>query len=274
MDRTPDDAPQVRVAQVAERLEGYLRRFDGARDHRAPFAYVYLRLTRSLVTGLAAGTPRFDEPDRVADLAVALAGRYFAAMDALDAWLADAVPHGRVRPEDLPASVPPPWRDVYAASTVPRTYVLEDVLFSMTAHMSYDLPLALLDLRGGSALVPIADFHRMNDLLATTTDTVQDGLAERYWRVLAGIDHLFTRQDELLTSYGVRVARGMAWYNHDRLDDPRSHASALRSIERSTAGLIEQVRHPDDVPRRLALRVARWLVPSRRRWPEPGGVID
>jgi hypothetical protein len=262
------------VAQVAERLEVYLRRFDGARDHRAPFAYVYLQLTKSLATGLAVGDPGFDEPDRVADLAVALAGRYFDAMDALDAWPAGAHPHRRVQPGDLPASVPPPWRDVYAASTVPRTYVLEDVLFSMMAHMSYDLPLALHDVRRGSAVVPIADFHRMNDLLATTVDVVQDGLARRYWRVLAGLDHLFTRQDELLTDYGVRVTRGMAWYNHDRLDDPRAHASALRSIERSTAGLIKQVREPDDALRRLALRVARWIVPSRRQWPPPDGVIE
>ncbi|MBM7808047.1 hypothetical protein JOD57_003884 [Geodermatophilus bullaregiensis] len=268
------DPAQAKVTAVADRLESYLYRYDAERDHRAPFAYVYLRLTRTLAAALAEGQPAFNDPDWVADLSVALAERYFSAMDGLESCLATARPHRPAHPGDLPHSVPQPWRDVYAASSTPRSYVLEDVLFSMMAHMSYDLPLALLDLRGrqhgGSR---IADFHRMNDVLAASIDAVQSGLATRYWRALAGLDHLFTQQDELLSNYGIRVVRGMAWYNADRLKDPLGSADAQGSIERSTAGLIAQIRAPGDPKLRVALRVARWLIPARRTWPPPGTAV-
>jgi hypothetical protein len=87
------------------------------------------------------------------------------------------------------------------------------------------------------------------------------------------LDHLFAQQDELLSNYGIRVARGMAWFNADRLRDPLGSADATSSIERSTAGLIAQVREPDDAKLRVALRVARWLVPARRTWPAPGTAV-
>jgi hypothetical protein len=276
--REPDgvgaDPAQAKVTAVAERLETYLYRYDAERDHRAAFAYVYLRLTRSLAAALAEGQPAFGDPNWVADLSVALAERYFSAMDGIDGWLATARPHRPSHPGDLPHSVPRPWRDQYAASSVPRSYVLEDVLFSMMAHMSYDLPLALLDLdgrQGGESR--IADFHRMNDVLAACIDAVQSGLATRYWRALAGLDNLFTQQDELLSNYGVRVARGMAWFNSDRLRDPLGSADAEGSIQRSTAGLIAEVRAPNDPKLRAALRVARWLIPARRTWPAPGTAV-
>lgn len=268
------DPPGTRVTAVADRLETLLYRYDVERDHRAPFAYVYLRLTRSLAAALADGRPAFHDPDWVADLSVALAERYFCAMAAIDDWVATGRPHGSVDLRGLRDGIPPPWRDVHAASSVPRSYVLEDVLFSMMAHISYDLPLALLDLDGRpGGESRIVDFHRMNDVLAACIDAVQAGLASRYWRALAGLDHLFTQQDELLSNYGIRVARGMAWFNADRLRDPLGSADATSSIERSTAGLIAQVREPDDAKLRVALRVARWLVPARRTWPAPGTAV-
>jgi len=266
--------PQQKVTGVAERLESYLRRYDTAHDHRAPFTYIYLRLTRSLAAGLGTGEPAFDDPDWVANLSVALSGAYFAAMDGIDDWVETRQPDGQLHPDDLPASIPQPWRDVYAASSVPRSYVLEDVLFSMMAHMSYDLPLTLRGMGDRQDIESrIADFHRMNDVLASCIDEVQNGLAARYWHVLADLDRLLTRQDELLSNYGVRVARGMAWFNFDRLSNPQARAAAELSIKKSTAGLIEEIRAPNDSRLRLGLQVARWLVPSRRKWPNPASDV-
>ena len=87
------------VADVAERLVGYVVRYEAARDSRAVFAYLYLQLTRSLATALSVGDPVFRDPSWVADLAENLAGEYFAASDAMDAWAATngttpAVPGG------------------------------------------------------------------------------------------------------------------------------------------------------------------------------------
>ncbi|MFF0558990.1 hypothetical protein [Streptomyces sp. NPDC004266] len=90
-----------------------------------------------LPAGSDTGTPAFEDPPWVAEPCETLASAYFSAMDGIDEW-----PAGRsggsadeVRPGDLPDSVPPPWRDVFAASTVRRSYTLEDVLFHDGAHL-------------------------------------------------------------------------------------------------------------------------------------------
>ncbi|MFK0256145.1 DUF5995 family protein [Streptomyces sp. NPDC090445] len=269
----------AKVAGVVRELTARVMQYDATRDRRAVFAYTYFRLTSDLAANLRTNTLSFREPEWVADLSVTLAAAYSTAMDAIDSWLGlgaarpDGAPGGEVRAADMPESIPKPWRDVYAASTVRHSYVLEEVLFSMMAHMSYDLPLALRALdpaAHGDLRRHIADFHRMNDLLASSVDGVQDEISARYCRRLHSLDRLFTRDDELFTSYGIRVARGMAWFNCHRLLDPDAAAEAQGSISRSTAAFIAEFRSPDDWKRRHAFRVLRALVPSRRQWPPAG----
>ncbi|QES46969.1 hypothetical protein DEJ50_02980 [Streptomyces venezuelae] len=268
-----------RVQGVVRELTARVMQYDAARDHRAVFAYTYFRLTSDLAASLRGNTPSFRTPEWVADLSVSLAAAYFGAMDAIDGWLgAGPRPGGEIHSADMPEHIPKPWRDVYAASTARHSYVLEEVLFSMMAHMSYDLPLALRALApapaaGGDLHRHLADFHRMNDLLASSVDAVQHEIAARYCRRLHSLDRLFTRDDELFTSYGIRVARGLAWFNCDRLLDPAAAVGAQGSISRSTAAFIAEFRSPDDWRRRHAFRVLRALVPSRRQWPAPGTAL-
>lgn len=265
--------PEEVVADVAERLVGHVVRYEAARDSRAVFAYLYLQLTRSLATALSVGDPVFRDPSWVADLAEGLAGEYFAASDAMDAWAATSgtTPQSPVTPEELPHAVPEPWREVFAAISGGRSYILEDALFSMMAHISYDLPIALKRMAAASDVAShIADFHRMNDVLGVAIDFVQDELASRYSWWLADLDRVFARNDELLSNYGIRVARGMAWFNFSRLIDPAAADDAERSIRTSTGAFIKQVREPDWLPLRVATRAGRLLVPERRRWPSAG----
>jgi hypothetical protein len=268
---TRDDRPPEHVVgDVAERLIGYVRRYEEKHDNRAVFAYLYLQLTRSLATGLAVGDPPFHDPAWVASLADALAAEYFSASDAIDEWVTGI---GGTRQKhltscDLPDVVPKPWRDVYAAISGTSSYVLEDALFSMMAHISYDLPIALRRLsKSHDVRVHIADFHRMNDVLGIAIDFVQGELAKRYSSFLANLDRIFARDDELLSNYGIRLSRGMAWYNFNRLTDPVSCADAQRSIETSTGAYIQRIREPSSWPLRTALYTARFLIYERRRWP-------
>jgi hypothetical protein len=272
MARAAKVPPAGIVDEVADRIVGYLKRYDAAHDSRAVFAYVYLKLTRDLADALRRGVPKFDDPSWVAELSRSLAAEYFAAVDGMDTWLtasgtrADQV----VTADDLPGTIPEPWRDVYAAISGGRSYVLEDALFSMMAHISYDLPIAL---RRMSEVVNVAghvaDYHRMNDVLGSAIDGVQDDLAWRYSRWLAVLDRLFARDDELFSNYGIRLSRGMAWYNFTRLCDAHASAEAERSIRTSTLAFIREVREPDDPVLHLAVRVGRLAIPERRQWPSP-----
>ncbi|MFE0044860.1 DUF5995 family protein [Streptomyces albireticuli] len=112
-------SPTEKVERVAGELALRVGRYDAERDRRAPFAYTYYRLTGSLAAALRTGTPPFADPDWVAELSVSPASAYFSAMDAIDAWPGALPRRGQeVAPGDLPEAVPPPWRDVYAASSV------------------------------------------------------------------------------------------------------------------------------------------------------------
>jgi hypothetical protein len=267
-------APADVVTAVADRLVGYVTRYEAARDNRAVFAYLYLCLTRNLAEGLRTGDPDFDDPAWVAHLAHELAAEYFAAADALDAWLAvpKGTPDARVTVKNpSPTKVPEPWRDVYAAISDRRSYVLEDALFSMMAHISYDLPRALRKMASPDRVRPhIADFHRMNEVLGTSIDAVQEQLAHRYSLALSDLDRLFARDDELLSNYGIRLSRGMAWFNYERLVDASASTAAESSIRRATGEFIRHIRAPENRALRIALGVGRCLVPERRRWPPPG----
>ncbi|MEV7024875.1 DUF5995 family protein [Kitasatospora sp. NPDC093558] len=267
--------PADRVARVAGLLERRVAAYDRDRDHRAVFAYLYLCLTRDLERGLRSGRPAFDDPGWIALLSGRLAMTYLRTQDAIDTWLATATDRpAHPRPGDLPDTVPPPWRDVYAASSAERSYVLEEIVFSMAAHLSYDLPLTLLALAGPGPADPhahIADFDRMNALLGSSVESVQDHVAARYCRGLLTLEHLCTRDERLLTARGIEAFRADAWFNFDRLSDPVAAATARRAIPRITADIIREFRAPADPNLRLATHLLRLLVPARRQWPPPDG---
>jgi hypothetical protein len=265
------DIPADQVQNVAGKIAHYLTLYDDRHDPRAVFAYVYLRLTASLKESLERGVPSFDDPAWVAGLSQSLASEYFAAMDGIDRWLAarnGQVP-ARLRATDLPGDIPQPWRDVFANTADGRSYVLEDMLFAMMAHISYDLPIALRRLaESDDVLQHIADYHRMNAVLGAAIDTIQQEIASRYSYGLATLDRILARDDELLSNYGIRLSRGVAWFNFQRLSDSTASADAVRSISASTGSFIRQVRSPDDWRLRLILRAARHVIPARRQWPD------
>lgn len=243
--------PEQRVRAVADRLEQETTRLERAHDSRAVFSYSYLRLTQALEAAVQRGT--FADPVWVAQLAEVFAARYFRALEAFDAGVAPVTP----------------WREVFEAICRQPTSVLEDLVFPMAAHIVHDLPEALVEmgLAGADGAARVRDFHLVNDVIEETIEGVQDEVARRYEPFVGWLDHLGADLDEISTNYGVRVARGLAWYNAVRLLDDPSHAEAVASIERSPLVLIEQVRRPPVWSLRTLFRLSRWLAARLRRWP-------
>jgi hypothetical protein len=84
------------------------------------------------------------------------------------------------------------------------------------------------------------------------------------------LDRLTGSFDEFLTNYGIRASRSVASYNAFRLMAHSAREAAAGSIARSAGLFIESVRHPEPWWLRWLIRVARLLIPRRRRWPKPG----
>jgi hypothetical protein len=247
-------SPEDKVRAIADRLEQDVVRYEAARDSRAVFAYGYSLLTRTLASALARG--QFVDPDWVATLAEIFAERYFQARALYDRGLAP----------------PTPWREVFDVICTRRSSVLEDLIFPITVHIVHDLPLSLVDvgLTGANGSSHIFDHHLVNDVLEAAIDTIQDAVARRYEPLVAWLDQLGANLDEIATNYGLRVSRGVAWYNATRLLDAASHDDALDGITRSPLVLVEEVQRPPIWSLRALFCLSRSIAARFRRWPRPG----
>jgi hypothetical protein len=112
---------------VVEEMTGRLNTLAKSCDHLAPFALMYLDLSREIRAGVHAS--RYRSPAYVAHLDAMFATLYFHA---IDSWRA-----GRRN------SVPRAWRLAFSAAAQRRVSALGDMLLGMNAHISRDLPYAL-----------------------------------------------------------------------------------------------------------------------------------
>jgi hypothetical protein len=260
-----------RLLKLAEKILAYSQKYETVRDERAVFAFMYSKMTADLANFLKDSDITLDDPEWITMLAEAFAMRFIKAMDAIDAWLQKTKSDElKNREENIYEMVPKPWADVYLAIHNGQSYVLEDMVFSMMAHISYDLPLALLQVKmETNGQSHVRDYHQMNQVLASRIDEMQKEVAQRYNRLLIFLDRFAGYHDEFFTNYGIRLARSVAWYNAHRISDPLSEQDANESIERSTEAFIKSIRTPKIRMLRYFVLIARFLIPPRRKWPEP-----
>ena len=208
-------------------------------------------MTRRIAAELP--TSGLDDPEWVVGLAEAFAERYFRALEAYDEG----------------AGAPAAWQAVFDTLARRRTSVVEDLAFGVYAHIVRDLPhtlqeVGVVDDLGRSRL---ADHHTVTAIVGRSIDGVQEAVSRRYGPYVAVLDRIGRRYDEILTDYGIRLSRGMAWYNALRLDDPHLRAAAGAAIEASPQIFVQQVMEPPLWSARAALRALRWVAALFRRWP-------
>lgn len=243
---TPSDV----LDGIARELAARVKAFEAAKDSRCVFAFCYYLLTRQLRRQLPA-SPVGDQI-WIARLARAFADRYFAALDG-----------GGGHP------VPAGWQAVFATAHDRYTSVIEDVLFGMAAHIIGDLPHVLVEVgledEGGRSRV--SDYHAMNDILGGAIEEIQDAVGLRYAPYIRWLDLTTKTQDEILTNYGIRLARAAAWYNAARLLDPASRGAAAEAVQKSVIVVVTELTRPPWWSARILLRALRVIVAWFRRWP-------
>jgi Family of unknown function (DUF5995) len=244
--------PAARLDAVATRLETRAGALEERKDSRCVFASAYAIMTRRVADELE--TAGLTEPEWVVELAERFSARYVFALDAYDG--------GR--------DVPPAWRAVFDTLATRRTSVVEDLLFGVYAHIVRDLPHTLVEcgLADANGRSRIADHHVVTAIVGRAIDGIQNTVSARYGPYIRTLDRVGKRYDEILTDYGIRLSRGMAWYNALRLADPSSADAAAAALERSTAVFVEQVMDPPLSSARAGLRALRWLASYFRRWPK------
>ena len=236
---------------VALRLEERARALEAAKDSRCVFTTAYALMTRRVALELS--TAGLADREWTADVAEAFAARYFVALDAYDEG----------------GDVAPAWRAVFDTLARRRTSVIEDLVFGVYAHIVRDLPHTLVEcgVADADGRSRIRDHHIVTAIVGRAIDPIQDAVSARYGPYVRPIDRIGRRYDEILTDYGIRLSRGMAWYNALRLAEPAEADAAAAALERSTAVFVAHVMDPPLWSGRAALRALRWLASHLRRWP-------
>lgn len=223
------------MSASVDRMADQLAAWDDTADGRAVFLDCYLRMTHAVVRRVDADG--FDDPEWVMRLLDRFADHYFDSIDG--------------GPDGVP--VPEPWVLAHAAAVGRDAHPFQLLIAGVNAHINYDLVTTTFELlvdewpaldESGRASRQ-RDFDAINDVIAATTDLVQDEVLERRVAWFDVADRLLGRWDERAAIRLLTTWRRQVWrHTMELLDEP----DARRREERLV--LIE----------RQCTRRARWLL--------------
>ena len=188
-------------------------------------------MTLAVKQGIDAGA--FDDGAHMSTFDAVFAARYF---DALAAWQTGGEPTRS-------------WRVAFGAAERPERLALQTVLVAINAHINLDLAVAATDVvpSGGIAAFD-ADFGRINDIIGSLLDRIQDAIA-RFSPLLAVLDRVGGRSEEQILDFSIREARSEAWRQALVLAalDPAAKADAVALLDRKVAFLGRIIDDPGGI---------------------------
>ncbi len=220
--------PATRIGEVIERLDEIVGWARTRGSRLGYFAALYGEVTRRVKARIEEGF--FDDGPRMEGLDVAFANRYFQAFEQSQAG---QIPTGS-------------WQVAFAASTRWWPIVLQHLLLGMNAHINLDLGIAAARVCPGEAIRGLeGDFRRINEILVSMIDEVENRLAE-VWPLLRILDRLAGRSEETVVGFSLRGARALAWTVATDLAalDDRAQASRIAELDRVVAALGQDILHP------------------------------
>jgi hypothetical protein len=218
---------------------------DASCDHRAVFALTYLVTTEGFRSYLSdeRGSAFFADEPGIIQLDRVFADLYFDAVAKNEA-----------------GDAPPAWRVAFEAADSGRSTATQDLFLGMNAHIQRDLPVALaaVGLADGTGASRKQDHDRVNEILSTVLDDIQDELGARYDPMISMTDTSPSPVDEEGPLEVLKAWREGAWRNAERLalaKDDAERADVMEQIETYAATwgrIIAAADFSADSPRRDA----------------------
>jgi hypothetical protein len=220
----PTTCDMENIEQVIEEMRRRWRLLHRSGNWRAVFAKTYLRTTEKLFeASKQPGT--FLNPDWVVAIDCHFAQRYFSAEDR---W-------------EGAGTCPWPWRIAFQSARQKRTFVFQDILLGMNAHINYDLPYSLdatipQDATPEELTTYRRDNEQLNRLLVSIVNVIQEEVAGDYDPTLDVVDLVLGEGDEGGGSRMIRIWRARSWAHFLLLRQARGDNTARAQIDK----LIEQ----------------------------------
>lgn len=157
------------------------------------FAVLYQKVTIKVKEEIAAGF--FDDGPRMEKLDVLFAKRY------IDAY------YDRKNKNPVTQS----WEVAFDKAENSNLLVVQHLLLGMNAHINLDLGIAAAQISGSNNIEDLeTDFIRINKILASMVDEVQNGLSS-IWPFLRKILRFLNKIDNYIIDWSMKIARKGAW---------------------------------------------------------------
>jgi hypothetical protein len=228
----------VHGAATLARMDALLAEWNVDGDRRDVFLRCYRMMTANMHTAI--GSRSFEDVAWVDQFLRRFAEFYF---DALAAWESDASQAPRV------------WQLAHESTRRADAAILQHLLLGVNAHINYDLVLTVDELLAGEwhAMLPHEratrhrDYCRVNDIIASTIDAVQDDILSPSIPLASLLDRVMGRLDEYLISRLITSWRDHTWESAIALVDAPDADARTR--------IIGEVEH-------RALRMADLITPT------------
>ncbi|HLO03199.1 MAG TPA: DUF5995 family protein [Symbiobacteriaceae bacterium] len=195
--------PVSSIVELLGVMRRQLRQWDAARDNRAAFLRVYAAMTAGVEERRSQGF--FLDPAWIERVAVRFGWYYFHA---LGEW-------------EAARRAPPAWTYAFEQAKRRRTFVLQDILLGMNAHINNDLPLVVWELLVGEgdaadrerSIRRRFDHDQINRVLELVIPGVEREVASHYGRGIRPLSWVLGDLDEALTLFGLITYRDKVWQN-------------------------------------------------------------
>jgi hypothetical protein len=196
------------------------------------FAALYHKVTVKVKEGIAQNY--FDDGQRMEQLDVVFAKRY------IDAWI-DKTQGRRVSRS---------WKVAFDSAACFRLTVLQHLLLGMNVHINLDLGISAAQIMRGENMSSLhRDFNKINSVLASLVDQVQNNLAT-IWPTLGKLLKLSGKADDFLIDFSMKLARDGAWKfaNQLALAEPNQFMPMVEQRDEKIAAKASLVLSPGLLP--------------------------
>jgi hypothetical protein len=169
-----------------------------SRTNQSPigyFAELYRRMTVAVRDGI--GNNIFEDGARMERLDTAFANRY------LQAWAAYT---SQQRCSNA-------WYTTFEACRNQKLVVLQHLVAGVNAHINLDLGIAAAAVAPGASIFAMQrDFDKINDVIASLLQGIQDSLC-KIWFPLRAIESITNNNQDAVLNFSIVTARKAAWAN-------------------------------------------------------------
>jgi hypothetical protein len=198
--RTVASTPQS-ITDVVRKLEA-IQNICADGDGLKWFNWLYLQVTLSVKSRIDGGG--FADPVWLTNLDVQFASLY---LNALESYLSNK-------------ETPDCWQTLFASRDQTRVARIQFALAGINAHITHDLPEAIVATSEASKIVPThgtPEFHDYTSLNSTLEGIVESAKSTLHVRLLGDALPPVSHLEDLIAGWGVTASRDAAWNNAELL---------------------------------------------------------